>query len=40
MLSKIDIDTDADVRLNGTSIQSVNIQIDPIVSMFGVKYYF
>ncbi|MBV2130798.1 outer membrane beta-barrel protein [Rheinheimera sp. SM2107] len=40
MFSMIDIETDAEVRLNNTAIQKVNVQIDPLVSMLGVKYYF
>ncbi|HAW91421.1 MULTISPECIES: OmpW/AlkL family protein [Arsukibacterium] len=40
MLSMIDIETDAEVRLNNAAIQQVRVKIDPLVSMFGVKYYF
>jgi outer membrane protein len=37
-VSKMDIDTVADVRLDGTTIQSVDVKIDPMVVMFGVRY--
>ncbi|WP_404407591.1 outer membrane beta-barrel protein [Pseudidiomarina marina] len=40
MVSKMDIDTDADVRLNGTTIESVAVEIDPTVAMVGVRYTF
>jgi len=38
MVSKIDIDTEANVTVNGNSIQKVDVQIDPIVVMVGVRY--
>lgn len=38
MVSKMDIDTQAEVRLNGSSIQSVDVQIDPLVVMAGVRW--
>lgn len=37
-ISKIDIDTDANVTVNGTSIQKVAVQIDPVVAMFGIRW--
>lgn len=40
MVSKMDIDTDADVRLNGTTIERVAVEIDPTVAMVGVRYTF
>ncbi len=38
MISKMDIDTDANVTLNGSSIQKVDVQIDPLVVMVGVRW--
>ena len=38
MVSKMDIDTVGEVRLNGTTIQSVDVQIDPLVVMVGVRW--
>lgn len=38
MVSKMDIDTVGEVRLNGTTIQSVDVQIDPLVMMVGVRW--
>lgn len=38
MVSKMDIDTVGEVRLNGTTIQSVDVQIDPLVVMAGVRW--
>ena len=38
MLSKMDIDTLGEVRLNGATIQSVDVQIDPFVVMAGVRW--
>ena len=40
MVSKIDIDTTGDVRLNGNTIESVDVQIDPYVAMVGLRYTF
>lgn len=38
MVSKMDIDTTGEVRLNGATIQSVDVQIDPLVVMAGVRW--
>jgi len=38
MVSKMDIDTVGEVRLNGATIQSVDVQIDPLVVMMGVRW--
>lgn len=38
MISKMDIDTVGEVRLNGATIQSVDVQIDPLVVMAGVRW--
>ncbi|RUO76123.1 OmpW/AlkL family protein [Idiomarina seosinensis] len=40
MVSKMDIDTTGDVRLNGSTIESVDVQIDPYVAMIGLRYHF
>jgi Outer membrane protein W len=40
MVSKMDIDTDADVRLNGATIETIAVEIDPTVAMVGVRYTF
>lgn len=40
MVSKMDIDTTGDVRLNGATIESVDVQIDPYVAMVGLRYHF
>lgn len=40
MVSKMDIDSTGDVRLNGATIESVDVQIDPVVAMLGVRYTF
>jgi len=40
MVSKMDIDTTGDVRLNGATIESVDVQIDPYVAMVGLRYSF
>ncbi|RUO76365.1 OmpW/AlkL family protein [Pseudidiomarina taiwanensis] len=40
MVSTMDIDTTGDVRVNGTTVQSVDVEIDPIVAMAGVRYRF
>lgn len=37
-VSKIDIDTEANVTVNGNSIQKVDVQIDPMVVMVGVRF--
>jgi len=38
MLSKIDIDTTAHVRVNGNTVQSVDVNIDPLVAMIGLRW--
>ena len=38
MVSKIDIDTTGEVKVNGTTIQKVDVQIDPLVVMLGVRW--
>lgn len=40
MVSRMDIDTTGDVRVNDTTIQSVDVDIDPYVAMAGVRYNF
>lgn len=40
MVSKMDIDTTGDVRVNGNTIESVDVDIDPYVAMLGVRYNF
>lgn len=40
MVSKIDIGTTGHVRVNGDTIQSVNVDIDPVVAMIGVRWTF
>ncbi|NTS76536.1 outer membrane beta-barrel protein [Catenovulum sp. SM1970] len=40
MVSAIDIDTEANVKVNGNSIQKVDVDIDPFVVMFGARYTF
>ena len=40
MLSKMDIDTDATVYANGQKALTSDVEIDPVVAMFGVKYVF
>jgi len=40
MLSHMDIDTTADVRINGITAESVDVKIDPTVAMLGVRYSF
>ena len=37
-ISKIDIDTQANVTVNGNSIQKVDVQIDPMVVMVGLRF--
>ena len=38
MVSKMDIDTIGRVQVNGTTVQSVNINIDPYVAMIGLRW--
>ena len=38
MLSKMDIDTTGQVQVNGNTIQSVDVQIDPLVVMVGARW--
>lgn len=38
MVSKIDIDTKAHVRVNGSTVQSVDVKIDPVVAMIGLRW--
>ena len=38
MLSKMDIDTRGRVQVNGSTIQSVNVNIDPYVAMIGLRW--
>ena len=38
MLSKMDIDTTGRVQVNGATIQSVNVNIDPYVAMIGLRW--
>lgn len=38
MVSKMDIDTTGEVTVNGTTIQKVDVQIDPMVVMVGVRF--
>lgn len=40
MVSRMDIDTTADVRINGVTAESVDVEIDPTVAMLGVRYSF
>lgn len=40
MLSKMDIETEGQVQVNGTTIQSVDVTIDPYVWMIGARYSF
>ncbi len=40
MLSKMDIDTEGRVLVNDTTIQSVDVSIDPYVWMIGARYSF
>lgn len=40
MVSKMDIDTVGSVRVNGTTVQTVDVSIDPVVAMAGVRYTF
>ena len=36
----LDIDTDAEVRVNGKSIQAVDVEVDPTVYYVGLEYQF
>ena len=36
----IDIDTDAEVKKNGTVLKAVDVEIDPLVIMLGTRYNF
>ncbi|MGP9801950.1 OmpW/AlkL family protein [Rheinheimera sp. NSM] len=38
MLSKMDIDTTGRVQVNGNTVQSVNVNIDPYVAMIGLRW--
>lgn len=38
MLSKMAIDTTGNVKVNGTSVQRVNVDIDPVVAMLGFRW--
>lgn len=38
MLSKMDIDTTGRVQVNGSTIQSVKVNIDPYVAMLGLRW--
>lgn len=38
MLSKIDIDTTGRVKVNGSTVQSVDVSIDPYVAMAGLRW--
>lgn len=40
MVSKMDIETTGRVQVNGTTIQSVNVNIDPVVAMAGLRWTF
>ncbi|MFC0120380.1 OmpW/AlkL family protein [Pseudoalteromonas xiamenensis] len=40
MVSKMDINTDATVYANGAKALTSDVELDPIVAMFGVKYNF
>ncbi|MDN7128269.1 OmpW/AlkL family protein [Pseudidiomarina terrestris] len=40
MVSRMAIDTVADVRINGTTIDSAAVDIDPTVAMLGIRYRF
>ncbi|WP_233081284.1 OmpW/AlkL family protein [Rheinheimera soli] len=40
MLSKMNIDTEGRVQVNGNTIQSVDVTIDPYVWMIGARYSF
>ena len=38
MLSKMDIDTTGRVQVNGATVQSVDVNIDPYVAMIGLRW--
>lgn len=38
MLSQMDIGTTARVKVNGTTVQKVDVDIDPLVTMLGVRW--
>ena len=38
MISKMDIDTTGRVQVNGNTIQSVDVDIDPYVAMIGLRW--
>ncbi|RUO62081.1 OmpW/AlkL family protein [Pseudidiomarina insulisalsae] len=40
MVSRMAIDTVADVRINGLTVESVTVDIDPTVAMLGIRYSF
>ena len=40
MISRMDISTTGRVRVNGDTVQSVNVDIDPVVTMVGVRWQF
>ncbi|WP_440053704.1 OmpW/AlkL family protein [Pseudoalteromonas sp. T1lg65] len=40
MISKMDINTDATVYANGVKALTSDVELDPVVAMFGVKYKF
>lgn len=40
MVSRMDISTTGRVRVNGETVQSVSVDIDPVVTMFGLRWQF
>ncbi|MDP4529885.1 OmpW family outer membrane protein [Alkalimonas delamerensis] len=40
MIAWADIDTDAKVKVNGTTVQPVDVSIDPTIVMVGLRYSF
>ena len=40
MVAWADIDSDAEVRVNGAAVQPIDVTIDPMIFMLGAKYYF
>ncbi|MGX5913825.1 OmpW/AlkL family protein [Aliidiomarina sp. Khilg15.8] len=40
MVSKMDIGTTGRVRINGVTVQRVDVDIDPVVAMVGLRYQF
>jgi outer membrane protein len=40
MVSKMDIDTVGSVKVNGATVQTVDVSIDPVVAMAGIRYTF